>query len=134
MLLFCFTALTFNLSLPHSRDPQAGQNFKLPQLRATNILDTALLHFGQPPSTLCLEGLGGIFRFHTFLAFHFQLPRSGLPPFWTPLTLILDIPCAEPFSGVALSLCERCSDPPSGTDGSTTRPFWTPGSLILDSH
>jgi hypothetical protein len=37
-------------------------------------------------------------------------------------------------SGVALSLCERRSDPPSGTDGTTTKPFWTLACLILDSH
>ncbi|MEI8248626.1 MAG: hypothetical protein WCI51_22540, partial [Lentisphaerota bacterium] len=32
--------------------------------------------------------------------------------------------CRTP-SGVALSLCERSSDPPSGTDGTTPNPFWT---------
>ena len=37
------------------------------------------------------------------------------------------------FSGVALSLCERGSDPPSGTDGTTPKPFWTAHSDTLDT-
>jgi len=55
------------------------------------ILDTGYPHSGQPIAQFVLEywRLRCIFRFHTFLAFlaflalHFQLPPSGLSPFWT---------------------------------------------------
>jgi len=54
-----------------------------------NILDTAFPHFGHP----CAEQFYGVFQVLSFnfsRLSSFQLPQSGLPPFRTPPSLILD--------------------------------------------
>ena len=51
----------------------------------------------------------------TFCVFQFQLS--------IPILDILDT-LVQNCSGVALSLCERYSDPPSDTDGTTTKPYF----------
>ena len=52
--------------------------------------------------------------------------------FWTSINLILDTR-VQNRSGVALSLCERYSEPTSGTDGTATKPFWTIWTYVLHS-